>query len=86
MGRFGKMWRLRVPILLAVLVAVFGMAQLAWVGYTSPDPNPNPVGNGMLMMACWFLCITLFGAAAYVVINLIVDIVQAGLDPRVRLA
>jgi peptide/nickel transport system permease protein len=30
--------------------------------------------------------ITLFGAAAYVVINLIVDIVQAGLDPRIRLA
>ena len=30
--------------------------------------------------------VTLFGAAAYVAINLVVDIVQAWLDPRVKLA
>jgi hypothetical protein len=31
------------------------------VGFTSPDPHPNPVGSGMLMMASWFLGITLLG-------------------------
>ena len=30
--------------------------------------------------------ITLFGAAFYVVINLVVDSLQAWLDPRIRLA
>ena len=30
--------------------------------------------------------ITLFGAAAYAVINLFVDLIQAWLDPRTRLA
>jgi hypothetical protein len=54
-----------IVMLLGVLIAVFGMAQLAWVGYTSPDPNPNPVGSGMLMTACWFLGITLFGAGGW---------------------
>src|SRR5947207_55706 len=35
-------------MLVGVLIAAFGMAQLAWVISTSPDPNPNPVGHGML--------------------------------------
>ncbi len=30
--------------------------------------------------------VTLFGAAAYVVINLIVDLAQAWVDPRIRLS
>jgi peptide/nickel transport system permease protein len=30
--------------------------------------------------------ITLFGAAFYVIVNLVVDILQASLDPRIRLA
>jgi hypothetical protein len=48
-------------MLLGVLIAAFGMVQLAWVCYTSPDPNPNPVGSGMLMTACLFAGITIFG-------------------------
>jgi hypothetical protein len=52
-------------MLIGVAVAAFGMAQLAWVTWTSPDPNPNPVGNGMLMAACWLLGITLFGAGGW---------------------
>ncbi len=52
-------------MLLGVLIAVFGTAQLAWVSYTSPDPNPNPLGSGMLMTACWYLGIVLFGAGGW---------------------
>src|SRR5262245_50826641 len=52
-------------MLVGVAVAAFGMAQLGWVAYTSPGPNPNPVGNGMLMAGCWSLGIILFGAGGW---------------------
>jgi hypothetical protein len=52
-------------MLTGVLVAVLGMAQLAWVILTSPDPNPNPVGNGMLMVLCWFIGVTLIGVGGW---------------------
>ena len=52
-------------MLVGVLVAAFGMAQLAWVLYTSPDPNPNPVGNGMLMALCWYAGIAVFGLGGW---------------------
>ena len=48
-------------MLVGVLIAAFGMAQLAWVISTSPDPNPNPVGHGMLLAACWVGGIAVFG-------------------------
>src|SRR5260370_153343 len=46
-------------MLAGTLVIVLGMAQLAWVGFTSTDPHLNPVGSGMLLLASWFLRITL---------------------------
>ncbi len=52
-------------MLLGVVTVAFGMAQLAWVAYTSPDPHPNPVGSGMLMVLCWFVGIILFGVGGW---------------------
>jgi hypothetical protein len=52
-------------MLVGVLIAAFGMVQLAWVQYTSPDPNPNPVGSGMLMAFCLYLGIMLFGVGGW---------------------
>jgi len=52
-------------MLLGVLIAVFGIVQLAWVAYTSTDPNPNPVGNGMLMVLCLFTGIAVFGLGGW---------------------
>jgi hypothetical protein len=49
-----------------VLLALFGVAQLAWVGWTSTDPRPNPVGSGMLLAACWYGGITLFGVGDWI--------------------
>ena len=46
MVRFGQ-----VTIWLGVLIIAVGAGQLAYAILTSPDPNPNPVGNGML----WWL-------------------------------
>jgi hypothetical protein len=47
-----------------LFIMVFGVGQLAYVILTSPDPNPNPVGNGMLFTLCWFVGIILAGGGA----------------------
>jgi hypothetical protein len=43
----------RFVMLLGLVIALAGMAQFAWVLWTSPDPNPNPAGSGMLMSLSW---------------------------------
>lgn len=52
-------------MLVGMLVAIFGMVQLAWAIYTSPDPNPNPVGSGMLMTLSWYTGIVVFGLGGW---------------------
>jgi hypothetical protein len=44
----------KILVLIGVLVVVAGAAQLAAVTAFSTDPNPNPVGNGMLFTASLF--------------------------------
>jgi hypothetical protein len=57
-------------ILTGVLIALLGTAQLAWVVFTSPDPNPNPVGNGMLLVLCWFIGVMLIGVGGWLAAQL----------------
>jgi hypothetical protein len=52
-------------MVVGVFLALFGILQLAWVIYTSPDPNPNPVGNGMLMTLCFYAGIGIFGLGGW---------------------
>jgi hypothetical protein len=48
-------------LILGVVIIVLAGGQLAWAVFTSPDPNPNPVGNGMLMMLGWWIGGTIAG-------------------------
>jgi hypothetical protein len=52
-------------MILGILVAIFGVLQLAWVILTSPDPNPNPAGSGVLMSACLYGGILLIGLGGW---------------------
>jgi hypothetical protein len=47
-----------------MLIAAFGIYQFALAQLTSTDDNPNLVGNGMLMMACWYGGIMVVGLGA----------------------
>jgi hypothetical protein len=51
-------------MVLGLFIMAFGAGQLAWVSLASPDPNPNPVGNGMLFTLCWFVGIIVAGGGA----------------------
>ncbi len=48
-----------------VVIPIAGAAQLFLVAALSPDPNPNPVGSGMLMWASWFV------GAAFIAVGLL---------------
>jgi hypothetical protein len=41
-------WAAWLLVGVGVLVILAGAGQLFWVSTFTPDPNPNPIGNGML--------------------------------------
>ena len=43
----------KVLLLIGLLIAVLGTLQFLLVLALSSDPNPNPVGNGILMWLAW---------------------------------
>jgi hypothetical protein len=51
-------------MLVGLVIAALGTAQFVWVVWTSPDPNPNPVGNGILMWLCWAAGASVVGIGA----------------------
>jgi hypothetical protein len=51
-------------LLVGFVIAAVGTAQFAWVVWTSYDPNPNPAGNGVLMVLSWAAGIIVFGVGA----------------------
>jgi hypothetical protein len=42
-----------VLIVVGLVIAVVGTVQLPLTVWLSSDPNPNPVGNGILMWLSW---------------------------------
>lgn len=52
-------------LLIGLMVVVLGFAQFIAATVFSADLDPNPVGSGMLMTACWFAGLTIAGAGLY---------------------
>jgi len=51
-------------MLVGFVIAALGTAQFAWVVWTSPDPNPNPAGSGILMWLSWHVGVIVGGVGA----------------------